>query len=44
MTVFRWTAEGYLTALTADQNEVVRAEPFAAIELQVALLFGDENA
>ena len=43
LTVFRWTADGYLTALTADQNEVVRAEPFEAVELDVALLFGDED-
>jgi Uma2 family endonuclease len=43
LTVFRWTAEGYLTALTADESEVVRAEPFEAIELHVALLFGDDD-
>ena len=44
LTVFRWATEGYLAVLTADQNEVVRAEPFGAIELHVALLFGDEDA
>lgn len=42
LTVLRWTPEGYLTALTADENEVVRAEPFEAIELEVAALFGGE--
>jgi Uma2 family endonuclease len=42
LTVLRWTPEGYLTALTADETEVVRAEPFAAIELHVAALFGGE--
>jgi Uma2 family endonuclease len=43
LTVFRWTPDGYLTALTADEKEVVRAEPFGAIELHVAPLFGDEG-
>jgi Uma2 family endonuclease len=42
LTVLRWTPAGYLTALTADENEVVRAEPFDAIELQVGALFGGE--
>ena len=42
LTVLRWTPDGYLTALTADENEVVRAEPFEAIELEVAALFGGE--
>ena len=40
--VLRWTPAGYLTALTADENEVVRAEPFEAIELEVGVLFGGE--
>ena len=42
LTVLRWTPDGYLTALTADESEVVRAEPFKAIELHVGMLFGEE--
>ena len=42
LTVLRWTPDGYLTALTADATEVVRAEPFEAIELNVGMLFGEE--
>jgi len=42
LTVLRWTPDGYLVTLTADENEVVRAEPFEAIELDVAALFGGE--
>jgi len=41
-TVMRWTAEGYLTALTAGEDDVVHAEPFDDIALQVAALFGGE--
>lgn len=43
LTVLRWTEEGYLTALTAKRGERIRAEPFAAIELNVGVLFGDED-
>lgn len=43
LTVMRWTADGYLTALTAGQEHVVRAEPFDAIDLHVAVLFGGEG-
>jgi Uma2 family endonuclease len=43
LTVLRWTPAGYLTALTADETEVVRAEPFEAIELDVGALFGGER-
>jgi hypothetical protein len=42
--VLRWTADGYLTALTAGENDVVRAEPFEATELYVARLFGGEES
>jgi Uma2 family endonuclease len=41
--VLRWTPEGYLTALTAGEDEVVRAEPFEAIEIHLAVLFGGEG-
>jgi Uma2 family endonuclease len=44
LTVMRWTADGYLTALTASEEDVVRAEPFDAIELYVTVLFGGERA
>jgi Uma2 family endonuclease len=40
--VMRWSEEGYLTVLTAERGEVVRAEPFQAIELAVGTLFGDD--
>jgi hypothetical protein len=38
----RHTPEGYLTILRAERGEVVRAEPFDAIELAVGTLFGDD--
>jgi Uma2 family endonuclease len=40
--VMRWTADGYLTALTASEDDVVRAEPFDGIDLHVAVLFGGD--
>lgn len=43
LTVFRWTPDGYLTALTAGKTDRVRAEPFEAIELRVGALFGVEE-
>lgn len=43
LTVMRWTAEGYLTVLTAAEEDVVRAEPFDAIDLDVGMLFGVEG-
>lgn len=42
LTVMRWSADGYITRLRAERTEVVRAEPFEAIELAVATLFGDD--
>lgn len=36
LTVLRWTPEGYLTALTASALDRVRAEPFDAIEIELA--------
>jgi Uma2 family endonuclease len=42
LTVYRWTGEGYLAALTAGRGERVRAEPFQAVELPVGILFGEE--
>lgn len=43
LTVHRWTAEGYLLVQSAAGSELVRAEPFDAVELSVrALIEGDE--
>ena len=42
LTVLRWTSEGYLEALIATADETVRAEPFEAIELQLAEIFGTD--
>jgi Uma2 family endonuclease len=42
LTVYRHTAEGYLVALRAGADERVRAEPFGAIELHVAVLLGSD--
>lgn len=41
--VHRWEARGYLVVLTAAAGEVVRAEPFEAVELRVSALFGVEE-
>jgi Uma2 family endonuclease len=42
MTVLRWSADGYITRLRAERGEVVRAEPFEAVEIAVGTLFGDD--
>ncbi len=42
LTVHRWAPDGYLTVLTADRGERVRAEPFDAIEWPLGVLFGDD--
>jgi Uma2 family endonuclease len=41
--VHRWQPQGYLVVLTAAAGEVVRAEPFDAVELRVSTLFGLED-
>ena len=43
LAVYRHTPDGYLLALAAGSGERVRAEPFDAIELDVAELFGRED-
>lgn len=44
LTVYRWTPAGYLYVLGATREDTVRAEPFEAIDLRVAVLFGvDED-
>jgi Uma2 family endonuclease len=42
LAVLRWSEVGYVTVLTAERGEYVRAEPFDAIELAVGALFGDD--
>jgi Uma2 family endonuclease len=42
LTVMRWSVDGYVTLMRAERDEVVRAEPFQAIELAVGTLFGDD--
>jgi Uma2 family endonuclease len=42
LTVHRHTPDGYLVALRAEAHERVRAEPFEAIEVHVAVLLGDD--
>jgi Uma2 family endonuclease len=43
LTVHRHGTDGYIVALRAGADEKVRAEPFDAIELSVAELFGDDD-
>lgn len=42
LTVMRWAEDGYTTVLAATREERVRAEPFDAVEIEVATLFGDD--
>ena len=42
VTVMRWSTDGYITLLRAERGEVIRAEPFEAIEIAVGALFGDD--
>ncbi len=41
--VHRWERAGYLVVLTAAAGDVVRAEPFDAVDLRVSALFGAED-
>lgn len=43
LSVYRWMAEGYLLVLAAGRDARVRAEPFEAVELPLAVLFGGEG-
>lgn len=43
LTVLRWTERGYVEALHAGRGDAVCAEPFAAVELPVGVLFGDDE-
>jgi len=42
LTVLRWHEEAYLSVLTAGRGDVVRAEPFAEIEVSIDDLLGYE--
>jgi Uma2 family endonuclease len=42
LTVMRFSTDGYVTLLRAERTEVVRAEPFPEVELEVGTLFGDD--
>ncbi len=43
LTVLRLTAECYVEVLTAARKDRVRAEPFDALELQIGVLFGEDE-
>jgi Uma2 family endonuclease len=43
LAVYRWHPDGYVEVLLAERDERVRAEPFDAIELRVAVLFDDDD-
>ncbi len=43
LVVHRWEPRGYLVILTCSAGDVVRAEPFDAVELRVSTLFGLED-
>lgn len=43
LTVLEWTAKGYLEILVARRGERVRAEPFTRVELQIGVLFGEDE-
>ncbi|WP_437294647.1 Uma2 family endonuclease [Sorangium sp. So ce426] len=44
LTVLQWTARGYLEILVAQRGERGHAEPFPELDLQVGVLFGDDEA
>lgn len=39
----RWSLDGYVSILQAAAGDVVRAEPFDAVELRVSALLGLED-
>lgn len=43
LTVLRWSPDGYIEVLLAQRGDVVRAEPFGAIDLPVGVFFGDDS-
>lgn len=40
LTIYRWQEVGYVIAMAASAGEVVRAEPFDGIELDIGDIFG----
>jgi Uma2 family endonuclease len=44
LSVYRWHETGYVLVLSASPGDVVRAEPFDAIDIDVADLFDDAPA
>lgn len=44
LSVHRWSPDGYVEVLAAQRGEQVQAEPFEAVQLQVGVLFGDDDA
>jgi Uma2 family endonuclease len=43
LAVHRWGPDGYIEILAAQRGEIVRAEPFDAVELHVGVFFGDDE-
>ena len=43
LAVYRWHPDGDAEVLIAERDELVRAEPFEAIALRLAVLFGDDD-
>lgn len=43
LTVHRHHADGYVTVMTGSVGDVIRAEPFDGVELDVSELFGKET-
>jgi Uma2 family endonuclease len=43
LAVHRWGPDGYIEVLAAQRGEIVRAEPFDAVELHVGTFFGDDD-
>jgi len=41
--VQRWTPNGYLTVLSADADQTIRAQPFDAIEIRVSDMLRDDG-
>ena len=44
LTVHRHAKDGYIDVLSAERGDRVRAEPFEEIEIDVGVLFGDDEA
>jgi len=43
LTVYRWTADGYIVALGCGGQMTVRAEPFSDLEIPIGVLFEDAS-